>query len=208
MAYLLGPKEKKSRALGENLFLKAERSASPKSAYLRRPYRPGVHGKTKRQLSEYGLQLQEKQKLKLVYGLRERQLKRYFKNALKEKTATAEALARILETRLDSVVFRMGFAPSRSIARSLVSHGHFLVNGRRSNIPSHVIEPGDKVSLRPQSINKSFVEQIRQHLKRYQIPQWLEVDKESLQGKLVRWPTFEELKLPFNFGRIIEFYSK
>lgn len=208
MAYVLGPKEKRSRALGENLFLKAERSATSKSAYLRRSYRPGMHGKRRRQFSEYGLQLHEKQKIKLAYGLRERQLMRYFANALKEKTSTPAALARILETRLDSVVFRMGFAPSRSIARSLVSHGHFAVNGRRTNIPSHVLRPGDKVMLRPQSAQKSFVERIRQHLKRYDAPNWLAVEKETLGGSVVRWPGLEELQIPYNLGRIIEFYSK
>jgi small subunit ribosomal protein S4 len=190
------------------LFLKAERSATSKSAYLRRSYRPGVHGKRRRQLSEYGLQLQEKQKLKLVYGLKERQLARYFANALKEKTSTPEALARILETRLDSVVFRMGFAPSRSIARSLVSHGHFTVNGRRTNVPSHALRPGDKVALRAQSASKMFVERIRQHLKRYDAPKWLAVEKEALEGTLVRWPALEELQVPYHLGRIIEFYSK
>lgn len=133
---------------------------------------------------------------------------RYFANALKEKTSTPAALARILETRLDSVVFRMGFAPSRSIARSLVSHGHFAVNGRRTNIPSHVLRPGDKVMLRPQSAQKSFVERIRQHLKRYDAPNWLAVEKETLGGSVVRWPGLEELQIPYNLGRIIEFYSK
>ncbi|MFN7088627.1 MAG: 30S ribosomal protein S4, partial [Candidatus Paceibacteria bacterium] len=128
MAYLLGPKEKKSRALGVNLFLKAERSASQKSAMIRRPYRPGMHGKVRRGLSEYGYQLQEKQKLKLTYGLREAQLKNYVRRALSAKDITAtEALSRLLETRLDSLVFRAGFAPSRSVARSIVSHGHIAV---------------------------------------------------------------------------------
>lgn len=208
MAYVLGPKEKRSRALGENLFLKAERSATSKSAYLRRSYRPGVHGKRRRQLSEYGAQLHEKQKLKLAYGLRERQLVRYFKQALKEKLSTPEALAKILETRLDSVVFRMGFAPSRSIARALVSHGHFAVNGRRTNIPSYALRPGDKVALQPRSSRKAFVERIRQHLKRYDPPKWLSVDKEAMAGTLVRLPSLEELQIPYNLGRIIEFYSK
>lgn len=208
MAYLLGPKEKKSRSLGENLFLKTERSTTSKSAYLRRSYRPGMHGKRRRQLSEHGRQLAEKQKAKFVYGLKERQLARYFANALKEKLSTPEALARILETRLDSVVFRMGLAPSRSIARSLVSHGHFSVNGRRTNVPSYALRPGDIVSLRSQSASKNFVEKIRQHLKRFEPPKWVTVEQETLKGTLVRWPTLDELQIPYNLGRIIEFYSK
>lgn len=208
MAYLLGPKEKRSRALGENLFLKTERSATSKSAYLRRSYRPGMHGKRRRTLSEYGVQLAEKQKVKLVYGLRERQLARYFKTALKQKTPTPEALARLLETRLDSVVFRMGLAPSRSFARSLVSHGHFTVNGRRVTIPSAALRQGDVVGVRPESAGKAFVERLRQDLKRPSAPEWLSVDKEKLSGTVRRLPKLEELQLPFNLSRIVEFYSK
>jgi small subunit ribosomal protein S4 len=208
MAYLLGPKEKRSRAVGENLFLKMERSATSKSAFLRRPYRPGIHGKRRRQLSEYGAALLEKQKVKLVYGLSEEQLKRYFGQALREKTSTPEALARILETRLDSVVFRMGLAPSRSTARSYVSHGHFTVNGRRTNIPSHALRPGDKVAIRRESLSLPFVEKLRQHLKQYNPPAWLKVDKEAMNGEILRWPTLDELQIPYNLGRIVEFYSK
>jgi small subunit ribosomal protein S4 len=208
MAYLIGPKEKRSRALGENLFLKAERSAGAKSAFLRRPYRPGVHGKTRRPLSEYALQLREKQKIKLVYGLRENQFKRYVKQALKDKTSTPEALVRILESRLDSVVFRMGFAPSRSIARHLVSHSHFSVNGRSTNIPSYTLRPGDVVALKVNSCQKKFVDMIKHHLKRYEPPRWVSIDKEKLEGKFLRYPTLQELQLPYNIGRVIEFYSK
>lgn len=208
MAYLRGPKEKKSRAVGENLFLKAERSATSKSAYLRRPYRPGVHGKRRRQLSEYGVQLLEKQKLRLVYGLTERQLKRYLGEALKERLVTAEALARKLETRLDSIVFRMGFVPSRSVARSLVSHGHFAVNSRRITIPSFRVKPGDAVSIRQRSANAKFVDEIRVRIKRYEPPSWLSVEKEKFQGEVLRWPSLEELKIPHNLNLIVEFYSK
>jgi small subunit ribosomal protein S4 len=208
MAYLLGPKEKRSRALGENLFLKTERSATIKSAFLRRSYRPGSHGKKRRQISEHGIALVEKQKVKLVYGLRERHLERYFKQALGEKVSTPEALARILETRLDSVVFRMGLAPSRSMARSFVSHGHFTVNERRVNIPSRAMQPGDRVAMRSESSNKTFIDKIRQNLKRHEPQAWLKVNKESLSGEITRWPTLEELQFPHNFGRIVEIYSK
>ncbi|MBI2633822.1 MAG: 30S ribosomal protein S4 [Parcubacteria group bacterium] len=137
MPYLLGPKEKKSRALGTNLFLKAERSTSQKSAMVRRPYRPGAHGKRRRGLSEFGIELHEKQKVRLTYGMRERQFEKYVEKAMSQKTVTSqEALARLLETRIDSLVFRAGLAPSRSIARFLVSHGHIVVDGRRADIPS------------------------------------------------------------------------
>lgn len=209
MAYVLGPKEKKSRAVGDNLFLKAERSATSKSAFLRRSYRPGAHGKKRRrQISEYGAELLEKQKVKLVYGLRERHLERYFEQALGKKLSTPEALARLLETRLDSVAFRAGLALSRSTARSFASHGHFTVNGRRTNVPSHALRIGDRIAVRRESISKTFVEKIRQHLKRYEPPEWLKVDKEALTGEVVRFPGLEELQLPYNIGRVIEFYSK
>lgn len=208
MAYILGPKEKRSRSVGENLFLKAERSTTSKSAYLRRSYRPGMHGKKRRKISAYGSELLEKQKVKLVYGLRERHLERYFEQALSEKTSTPDALARILESRLDSIAFRMGLAPSRSIARAIVSHGHLTVNGRRSNAPSHVLRAGDRVAIRQKSTSKAFIEKINQHLKRYEPPNWLSVDKNNLTGEILRLPSLEELQLPYNFGRIVEFYSK
>jgi small subunit ribosomal protein S4 len=159
-------------------------------------------------MSEYAMQLAEKQKVKLVYGLRERQLRRYFREALKEKQATPQALAIALERRLDSVVFRMGLAPSRSVARSLVSHGHFMVNGRRVTIPSYALRQGDVVMLRPESQKKAFVERIRQNLKRATVPPWLTVDPQNLSGTVKRLPTADELKLPFDLSRIVEFYSK
>jgi len=209
MAYLLGPKEKRSRSLGTNLFLKAERSSTQKSAMVRRPYRPGRHGKRRRPLSEFGLQLAEKQKVKLTYGLRERQFEKYVAEALADKQlTTAEALARLLETRLDSLVFRAGFAPSRSIARIIVSHGHIFVNGRRVDIPSLALRPGDSFAIRPGSRNKKLFENLSNYLKKFEPPAWLAVDKENLTAKMLNWPTIDKLNLPFNLPLVVEFYSR
>jgi small subunit ribosomal protein S4 len=209
MAYLLGPKEKRSRALSENLFLKAERSASQKSGMIRRPTRPGMHGKRRRALSEYGQQLLEKQKVKLTYGLRERQWRNYVLDAIRQRQMTAQDyLVRELETRLDSVVFRLGVVPSRSIARQVVSHGHIAVNGRRVTIPSFQLRPGDEVSIAESSRGKKIFESINTTLKKYEPPKWLSFDKEKLAGKVLSWPVTEELKLPFNLALVIEFYSR
>lgn len=208
MAYLRGPKEKRSRAVGENLFLKTERSTTSKSAYLRRSYRPGMHGKRRRTRSEFGTQLIEKQKLRLIYGLKEQQLRRYVEDARRKKLVTAEALGRNLEARLDSTVFRMGLAPSRSIARFLVSHGHFAINSMKVTIPSRQVRPGDIISMRLSDRNAKLVEQIRQHIKRYEPPAWLSLEKEKLVGKVLRWPSREDIKISQNLNLIIEFYSK
>lgn len=209
MAYLLGPKEKRSRALGVNLFLKAERSASQKSAMVRKPYRPGMHGKRRRSLSEYGLQLSEKQKVKLTYGLRERQLAKYVREALRQKAqTTTDALARYLETRLDSLIFRAGLAPARSIARELVSHGHVVVDGKRVDIPSMQLKLGKAFGIRPESKNKKVFQNLPNYLKKYEPPAWLLVDKEHWTAKLKEWPTLEGLHFPFNLSLVIEFYSR
>ncbi|KKS06360.1 MAG: 30S ribosomal protein S4 [Parcubacteria group bacterium GW2011_GWB1_41_4] len=149
MPFVFGPKERKSRALGENLFLKAERSASQKSAMVRRAYPPGMHGKRRRTLSEYNMQLREKQKLRFFYGLQEKRMKDYAELARKSrKISASEFLFRVLELRLDSALFRSGLALSRSVARQVVSHGHLMLNGRKVNVPSISLKLGDEVYLR------------------------------------------------------------
>ncbi|MBI1975083.1 MAG: 30S ribosomal protein S4 [Parcubacteria group bacterium] len=209
MSFVLGPKEKKSRALGENLFLKGERSQSQKSAMVRRPFRPGMHGKSRRTLSEYGLQLAEKQKVRLSYGLREKQFAKYIASALAQsKVPGQEALVRFLESRLDNVVFRAGLAQSRSVARVVVSHGHVTVNGRRADLPSLSLRPGDLVGIRLQSKSKKIFGGLEERLKKYGPPKWISLDKKELSAKVVTWPTPDETKLPFNIPLILEFYSR
>lgn len=204
-----GPKEKISRRLGENLALKAERSISPKSAFLRKPYPPGVHGKRRRRaLSDFGSQLREKQKVRFTYGVGERQFKKYFETARNRKGATDENLITILESRLDNIVWRAGLAVSRSVARQLVSHGHFLVNSRRLTIPSYEVKPGDAITIRPKSAAKQiFLDQLVK-FKKHQAPSWLEKNISSSSVTVKSWPQMKELPLNFDINAIIEFYSR
>src|SRR3989344_5835624 len=168
MSRYTGPKEKLSRKVGENLALKAERSLSPKSAFLRKPYRPGMHGKRMRRgLSEFGTQLLEKQKVRFVYGVGEKQFKNYFVKAKAAKGVTGNLLLSLLEKRLDNTVFRAGLAASRIIARQLVSHGHFLVNGKRVTIPSYEVRLDDSIAIRPKSRPKGIFTALPERIKKY-----------------------------------------
>jgi len=192
---------------GQKLLLN-DRCASPKCALTRRRTRPGQHGTKIRLLSEYGKELIEKQKVKFYYLLRERQMKRYFLMAEKMSEPTPQALAKILERRLDNIVYRLGFFSSRPQARQAVVHGHIFVNGKRVDRPSYLVEIGDVISIRPQSLKNGLFEGIRERIKRYKPPSFLELDKEKLEGKLIKEPILEELKLPFNFSLIVEFYGR
>lgn len=209
---LLDAKCRKCRAVGEKLFLKGERCYSPKCNLLRKPTKPGAHKNKKRRfrgtLSEYGRQTLEKQKVKLTYGINERQLRRYFKEANQKRGSTIEILFRKLEMRLDNIVFRLGFAPSRSIARQLVSHGHFSVDGRPVRIPSFELKTGSAIKVRPVSIGKGPFKNIKDNLKKYQAPSFLSLDPEKLEGVVKSEPNMVELKMPFNLSLIVEFYSK
>lgn len=209
MPFVSGPKERKSRALGENLFLKAERSSSQKSGMTRRPYPPGMHGKRRRNLSEYGVQLKEKQKLRLFFGLQEKQMKRYAQTAKNsKKTSAPEALFRLLESRIDSAIFQSGFALSRSVARQMTTHGHLGLNGRRVNVPSIALKIGDEVSVVESSKSKKIFENIQDRLKKIDPPTWLEVDKDKLSFRFKAFPSLEEAKLNFNIPLVVEYYSR
>ncbi|HAJ44355.1 MAG: 30S ribosomal protein S4 [Candidatus Azambacteria bacterium GW2011_GWE1_42_9] len=206
-----GPKEKLSRKVGENLGLKAERSFSPKSAFLRKPYKPGVHGKLKgrrRAMSEFGTQLLEKQKLKYTYGITEKQLRKYFREIKKKKGIAGELLLRALEKRLDNVVYRSGFALSRGIARQVVSHGHFLVNNKRITIPSYSTKSGDIITIRSQSRPKAIFLELANKLKKYDAPVWLSVDKKNFELTVKAMPPVEDLPKNFDINAIIAFYSR
>ncbi|KKU10492.1 MAG: 30S ribosomal protein S4 [Parcubacteria group bacterium GW2011_GWB1_46_8] len=209
MVFVKGPKEKRSRAVGENLLLKAQRSASQKSALIRKPYRPGQHGKRRRMLSEYGTQLLEKQKVRLLYGLTEKQVGKYAARAKRSKTLAApDALIQELELRMDNVVFRSGFAPSRSVARHMVSHGHIWVDGRRVDIPSRALSTGSVISIRPESKGKKLFSEIQAYLKRYTTPTWLNTDPEQLKATIVRLPTFDDAQVNADFAEVMEYYSR
>lgn len=207
---VLEAKCRKCRRAGEKLFLKGERCYSVKCALLRKPYAPGQHRRrvSRFALSEYGQQLLEKQKVKLIYGLNEAQLRKYFQEATKSKEATDEALFKKLELRLDNVVFRLGFAPSRRSARQLISHGHILVNNRKVTIPSFSLKKGDLIQIRPQSLNKAPFKNLVNTLKKYQPPAFLSLDAQKLIGKVESEPSLKELAPTFDLSQIVEFYSK
>lgn len=198
--------EKKERALGARLFIKGERCASPKCAMVKKPYRPGQHNRRFRQISEYGRQLVEKQKVRFSYGLKEKELKKYFVLADKSSEPTDIALIKILESRLDNVVFRSGWASSRRISRQLISHGHVYVNGRKTTVPSRAIQVGDKISFRPESADHPLIKVLLDKLKNYETPVWLALDKEKMIAEVIGAP--EDLDFSFDLNLVVNFYSK
>ncbi|TSC94389.1 MAG: 30S ribosomal protein S4 [Parcubacteria group bacterium Licking1014_1] len=203
---------KTCRRLGRKLFLKGERCFSQKCAMVRKAYIPGLQKKRKRGASsEYKKSLEEKQILKKWYGLSERQFKKYVKEALgkmgKVEDVSAE-LVKKLEKRLDSVIFRLGFANSRTQARQLVSHGYFLINGKPINIPSYSVRKGDVVSIKETKKKKLIFKDLPVQLKKKEISSWLEFDKEKLEGKAVGEPSLNEINLPVEISLIFEFYSR
>lgn len=199
---------KKCRRAGEKLFLKGARCFSQKCAMVRNPNPPGVHGKSYRGISsEYGIQLKEKQKAKRIYGLNDRQLKKYFNEAAKKKSNIENFLLQILEKRLDNVVYRLGFAPSHSVARQAVSHGHFLVNNKRVKIPSYEIKVGDTITISPRLLDSALYKDLKIALKKYEPPAWLTLDKEKLVGKVIAAPSRESIESSLNMNLLVEYYS-
>jgi len=181
----------------------------PKCSMVRRPYAPGMHGtKRRRGISEYGLQLREKQKIKRIYGILESQLKKYFKIVSAKKENINQALLNLLESRLDNVVYRVGFAPSRAKARQLVSHGYFIVNGQPVNIPSYKLEKGDLIVIKKQDRKKNLFRELEKSLKNYEPPSWISLDKEKLEVKIVDLPNFKEADLGINIQMVVEYYSR
>jgi small subunit ribosomal protein S4 len=200
------------RREGEKLFLKGARCLSPKCAVERRTYPPGQHGKDaafkRGRGSDYALQLREKQKARRIYGL-ERQFRRYFREALRRPGLTGSNLLSILETRLDNVVYRMGWADSRNHARLLVQHGHIAVNGRRTNIPSYLVYPGDEITIREGSRKRTYFKEIGLYMEqRPPAPEWLAVDLAALKGVVERLPERRDVDIPLNEQLIVEYYSR
>ena len=191
------------------LFLKGERCYGEKCAIERRNVPPGQHGKGRRQrLMGYGLQLREKQKVKRMYGVLERQFRRYFEEADRQKGVTGETLLQLLARRLDNVVYRLGFAASRPQARQLVRHGHFTVTGRRADIPSFSVRAGDVVAVRASSAKNPAILYAMEEVKGRGIPEWLQLDGQALSGRLTAAPTRDQLNLPVQEQLIVELYSK
>ena len=196
------------RREGLKLFLKGDRCYSDKCAFERRGYAPGDHGQLRRKYSDYGVQLREKQKLKRMYGLLERQFRSYFEKADRQKGITGTNLLLFLERRLDNMIFRMGFANSRNEARQLVRHDHFLVNGKPVNIPSYLVDVGSEIQVREKSRKVERILEAMETVARRGIPQWLELDKDNFKGVVKNLPSREELVMPVQEQLVVELYSK
>ncbi len=212
MAKYSGPVCRLCRRESEKLFLKGTRCFSPKCAFERRGYAPGVHGKgaqfrNKRE-SDYNRQLRAKQKARRVYGVLERQFHRYYGMVIKQRGLTGLMLLQILESRLDNVVFRLGYAESRAEARLLVTHGHFMVNGRRTDVPSHLIEVGDTVAVRDGSRRRTYFKSLPDVAEGRTAPAWLSRDLKALAGSVLRQPERSEIDANLNEQLIVEYYSR
>jgi small subunit ribosomal protein S4 len=196
------------RREGLKLFLKGERCYTDKCAIERRNYPPGEHGQGRPKFSEYSIQLREKQKLRRIYGVLEGQFRRYFQMADRAKDVTGEVLLQLLERRLDNMVYRLGFATSRTEARQLVRHGHFQVNGRKVDIPSYLVRAGDVVMVREKSRQVTRIQEAMELAQRRGIPDWVEITPEAFSGRVKALPTRADLTLPVNEKLVVELYSK
>ena len=206
MARYRGPVERLERRLGVDLGLKGERRLAGKSALEKRPYPPGQHGQRRAKISEYGLQLREKQKAKFMYGVAEKQFRNLFREASRKEGNTGEILIQLLEQRLDNVVYRMGFATTRAFARQLVNHGHVLVDGKRVDIPSYRVKPGQKIEIRQKSKNNPQIQRAIDLTNQTGIVDWVDVDKEKLFGIFSRIPQRDEVAIPVEERLIVELY--
>jgi small subunit ribosomal protein S4 len=196
------------RREGAKLFLKGDRCYTDKCAYERRPYAPGQHGRIRKKMSDYAVQLREKQKTRRMYGILEEQFRTYFQRADMKKGVTGENLLSFLERRLDNVIYRLGFAASRNQARQLVCHGIFILNGHRVTVPSLQVKIGDIIEVRERNRQSPVVQEAQQVIARRGCPAWLEVDGEKLKGKVNALPTREDVQFPINEQLIVELYSK
>ena len=196
------------RREGAKLFLKGTRCYTKKCSFERRPTPPGQHGVRRRKMGEYGIQLREKQKVRRVYGVLERQFRNYYNEAESHTGVTGEALLQLLETRLDNVVFRLGFATSRAQARQLVTHGHFAVNGTPTNIASYTMRPGDRVEVRESHRSREAFKVIKETLKGHQAPEWLSLDAAKLAGSVATLPRRDQMPLDLSEQLVVEYYSR
>lgn len=208
MARYIGSSCKICRREGAKLFLKGQRCVTQKCAFERRSYSPGQHGQSRSKLSNYGLQLREKQKVKKIYGLFERQFRLYFQRATKIKGVTGHILLEMLERRLDNVIFRFGFASSRPQARQLVRHGLVLVNGRKVDIPSYQVNINDEIKLKTDAAGAKRIKEVLEASKDRGIPAWLNLQEAQLKGTVTRLPQRDDVQMPIKEQLIIELYSK
>ena len=208
MARYTGPACKLCRREGKKLYLKGERCTSGKCALERRNTAPGQHGAAKKKMGEYGMQLREKQTTRRYYGVLERQFKNYYEEAARKEGMTGENLLILLERRLDNTVYRMGLAESHREARQLVLHAHFTLNGKKVNIPSILVKPGDVIAVKESSRDSAKIKALAEALESKTAPKWLDVDKTNLTAKVVSFPAREDIDYDFNEQLIVELYSK
>lgn len=208
MARYTGPVCKLCRREGAKLYLKGDRCYTNKCAIDRRGYAPGQHGQGRKKVSEYGIQLREKQKTRRIYGVLETQFRNYFAKAERQQGITGENLLRLLERRLDNVIYRMGYAGSRVEARQLVRHGHFAVNGRKVNIPSFLCKVGDVIEVREKSRDNNRIKEMAEQAARRTPSAWLEVSADQFSGRLTALPAREEIDIPVEEHLIVELYSR
>ena len=212
MARYTGPVCKLCRREGEKLFLKGSRCLTPKCAIERRSYPPGQHGRDSQfrrgRASDYLLQLREKQKLRRIYGVFERQFSNYFNKAERRSGLTGSNLLILLESRLDNVVYRLGLADSRAQARQLVLHGHIMLKGRKTNVPSALVSPGDSVTVRPESTKLTYFKVLRQDLDDRQVPRWLQLDAKNMSANVLQLPIREDIDVSLNEQLVVEYYSR
>jgi small subunit ribosomal protein S4 len=212
MAKYTGPICKLCRREGEKLFLKGQRCFTAKCAFERRAYPPGEHGRDaqfrRRRVSDYSRQLREKQKTRRLYGVSERQFRRYYRSALKKRGLTGSNLLQMLERRLDNVVYRLGYSESRAHARQLVTHGHFNINGRRTDIPSILVRPDDKIEVREGSQKTTYFKELAELAESRTVPGWLERDEKKLSGRVLQMPERRDVDATVNETLIVEYYSR
>lgn len=214
MARHIGPVCKLCRREGEKLFLKGSRCMSPKCSFERRGYPPGQHGKEgqfrRGRASDYLTQLREKQKARRIYGVFERQFSRYFDKAESTAGLTGTNLLIFLERRLDNVIYRIGLAESRAQARQIVSHGHIMLNGRKTDVASALVRPGDKITIRPESMKRPFFKALRQELddRRMHVPRWLSLDAKNISATILNLPARDDIDVSLNEQLIVEYYSR
>ena len=209
MARYIGPVCRLCRREDMKLFLKGERCYTDKCGYERRSYPPGQHGQSRRKKrSDYGEQLREKQKVKRIYGIAEKQFRGYYHKAVRQKGVSGHILVQLLERRLDNVAYRMGFASDHAEARQLVRHGHFTVNGKKVNIPSYLVRVNDVIAVRESSQKIAKINEALAAVDRRGVPQWISLDKDNFKGQISQLPTREDVTLPIRENLIIELYSK
>ena len=208
MARYLGPVCRLCRREGMKLFLKGAKCTMSKCPIEKGRKIPGDHGRRRRKVSEYGLQLREKQKLKRSYGLREKQFRNYFERAAQQSGRTGENLLRMLETRLDNVVCRLGFAPAPRAARQMVLHGHILINGRRVDFPGAPVKVGDVIEVRERGTSRQRAAESLESAHTQQVPEWLRLNKNKFRGEVIRLPAEEDLKIPVEISMVVGLYTK